>query len=946
MDNTVDSHPSYTYMQNVHFGSNDASSESKHQVHHGDQNLSRDQPNNDIDQHTGGGKICYPYRLGNGVRFGPTSNYQFRDSSMEPEAGISDIKSPRGHLQTLLNLNHGSYHNHFNPIPHTTITESISQPPTYNYFDHNTGVVYMMDHGLSYGEGILMHSPWPVSDPRMENWSMHFPHHLDSPVTQDDSLVSSYTDEGSSSSTRTKRKTPSPLSTEEELETILSSASSSSPRPQSATSSSSETNRVAKRPKARTSPRRRVSTRDPDWNDLERLLLSPDLATSPPDGLGITPAATSAGRHRGVPKLDLQQLSHVVMNRMYTRSDECSIVWMHPVVVQRSYGKEKRYFTPPPTALLFGSGWNLTSPSPEFVKALVQNDPIPYTSPSVKPFLSFTQPNQRSSLVDDGSISGTLMIENMKVSHLGRTLPFLSRELPDAEMPVARVVFKTISCSEATEKRRQFHLHLDMVENHNEQEIHMGSLSSLEITVISKPSKKKSANKRADSILAADTITSGSLISLFTRTRCQHTSTRFMCLGQSREDLAPAASRYDAFQIWNILDPQLPNILKDDEVEEAISITKREVGDITRAHDALYFDDVVILYHVGSGLATKAMILRRVDAKTNSVEINDHEPFHLRDRVALSQLNKIALQIHSSELRDVVSDSIAWIANLGDAVDVWYSQGGPARAPALVTTFSSNSTTPQRQRAAPMTDLEVMINSVFANATQRQSPSDMAGAIGVISVDSKNDGVDGSNTSSSSISSRKANRKSRGSISSKQSSKDDIDVGNTGSDGDGQKPDEEAGRRVLQVDDNAIWNIVGVGVTEATFYPRPSGMMPGTLAPLIPLIYEVKQLATGVLQVIGDKFSRDLIAFIGATPAQSSFQSSNVLVIHIPHTSSTKYHDEDLEDERVLLDEALLVNTEILPIFLVRCDGTVYRTGYHMRDGKLLDLFTTRQSTQ
>ena len=100
-----------------------------------------------------------------------------------------------------------------------------------------------------------------------------------------------------------------------------------------------------------------------------------------------------------------------------------------------------------------------------------------------------------------------------------------------------------------------------------------------------------------------------------------------MCVGPSQEDLVPAASKFDAFEIWNILDPRLPSILKDDKIEDAIELIQREVGDTTRALDALYFDDVVILYHADSGLATKAVILRRVDAKASSIETNEHGMF-------------------------------------------------------------------------------------------------------------------------------------------------------------------------------------------------------------------------------------------------------------------------------------------------------------------------------
>ncbi|KAJ3410016.1 hypothetical protein HDV05_004123 [Chytridiales sp. JEL 0842] len=168
------------------------------------------------------------------------------------------------------------------------------------------------------------------------------------------------------------------------------------------------------------------------------------------------------------------------------------------------------------------------------------------------------------------------------------------------------------------------------------------------------------------------------------------------------------------------------------------------------------------------------------------------------------------------------------------------------------------------------------------------------------------------------------------------------------------------------VDEFGIWTLVGVDQAEYSFWLPPAHLAVPThlmangeddmngdrFNPLpVPVVYSVRHLAAGVLQLVGDHFTDRLRVFMGSTLASRTMVRS-VEAIDVDITGI--FHEERLMLERIALDEKKVLEMEkagtdkeeidkvraqisprpckrVEPILLVRDDGVVFRSGFYAR---------------
>ena len=200
-------------------------------------------------------------------------------------------------------------------------------------------------------------------------------------------------------------------------------------------------------------------------------------------------------------------LDQYINSRNRMAMGERSVIVMSSKVAQKSYGSEKRFLCPPPTAILIGNQWWSESrhsddpklAAPRIVismsgEAPPQESSIEWTTTSGKPF-DVTEPP-----ADDTTYIGR---------SIGKHL-FISTDDQERKKKVEALV-KITAPSEDGEPERV-----------------IGTFPSRPIQVISKPSKKRQSAKNLELC-----VNHGSTISLFHRLRAQTVSTKYLCVSGS-----------------------------------------------------------------------------------------------------------------------------------------------------------------------------------------------------------------------------------------------------------------------------------------------------------------------------------------------------------------------------------------------------------------------------
>lgn len=210
------------------------------------------------------------------------------------------------------------------------------------------------------------------------------------------------------------------------------------------------------------------------------------------------------------------------MNRL--AFGERTVIVMSSRVAQKSYGTEKRFLCPPPTAIMIGnSWWSETTRRGEDPK---QAPPRVVISISGEP------------MPQEGSVEWT--------STSGKA--FDVNDPPAGTTFIGRCVGKQLYISDVDEKKKKVEALVKIMApaSDDEPERVIGVFPSRPIKVISKPSKKRQSAKNLEctycSIARFKTsplnvslvcINHGSTISLFHRLRSQTVSTKYLCVSGS-----------------------------------------------------------------------------------------------------------------------------------------------------------------------------------------------------------------------------------------------------------------------------------------------------------------------------------------------------------------------------------------------------------------------------
>ncbi|BGP25114.1 hypothetical protein JCM10295v2_004034 [Rhodotorula toruloides] len=326
---------------------------------------------------------------------------------------------------------------------------------------------------------------------------------------------------------------------------------------------------------------------------------------------------------------------------------EKTVVILNPKIAQRSYGNEKRLLAPPPMALLLGTSWwqsydvDPTATSPD----------SPTTSSNFSPFQAYTgslptppSPPHRVQLASEVyiSISTDRVFPKQPattswVSDEGTAV--IERQEEDPPPIAGRAMSKGLAVSVPGELNKDVSTTVNAVvticepgKGDVESRV-WARLMGKPITVISKPSKKRSAAAGGVSGLHH-----GSLVSLYNRTKTYTGSTRYLCTSgvqsifplhdwssmtspSRARSFAPSDARdtrfvakataWDAFVVYAVdtemeprqQDPPNPTFPKP-------PLNAVQFADETKP---LYYNQTVVLQDLATGVVSPVLVLRRVD---------------------------------------------------------------------------------------------------------------------------------------------------------------------------------------------------------------------------------------------------------------------------------------------------------------------------------------------
>ncbi|KAH9931053.1 uncharacterized protein BXZ73DRAFT_90143 [Epithele typhae] len=335
---------------------------------------------------------------------------------------------------------------------------------------------------------------------------------------------------------------------------------------------------------------------------------------------------------------------------------ERTVIVMSSKVAQKSYGTEKRFLCPPPTAIMIGNSW--------WSDVTRRGDEPKLCPPRVVVSISGEPAPQ------EGSIEWT--------TATGKA--FDVSDPPTGTTFIGRCVGKQLYISDVDEKKKKVEALVKIMAptSDDEPERIVGTFPSRPIKVISKPSKKRQSAKNLELC-----INHGSTISLFHRLRSQTVSTKYLCVSGSGSsfkgsDGAPLmgldqrsrsqtpsfiarTASWDPF-IMYIVDvnkpaggvdsppPPPPQPEYPSPPPNAIPFTNNG------SQIPVYYNQTVVLQCLTSGVVSPVLIIRKVDHQTTVVGgglqegakgIADH--YCTPGEVCgdpVSQLHKIAFEVY------------------------------------------------------------------------------------------------------------------------------------------------------------------------------------------------------------------------------------------------------------------------------------------------------------
>lgn len=298
---------------------------------------------------------------------------------------------------------------------------------------------------------------------------------------------------------------------------------------------------------------------------------------------------------------------------------ERTVIVMSSKVAQKSYGTEKRFLCPPPTAILIGNSW-----WSDVARRGDESKPIP---PRVTVSISGEAPGQ------EGNIEWS--------AAMGK--PFDVSDPPTGTTYIGRCVGKQLFISDVDEKKKKVEALVKVTGStgDNEPERVIAVFPSRPIKVISKPSKKRQSAKNLELC-----INHGSTISLFHRLRSQTVSTKYLCVSGSGSsfkgsDGAPLmgidqrtrastpsfiakTSSWDPFVMY-IVDAEKPAGGMDSPPPPPLhpdypSPPPNAIPFMNNGTPIpIYYNQTVVLQCLTSGVVSPVLIIRKVDRQTTVV---------------------------------------------------------------------------------------------------------------------------------------------------------------------------------------------------------------------------------------------------------------------------------------------------------------------------------------
>ncbi|KAJ3883639.1 hypothetical protein F5051DRAFT_391252 [Lentinula edodes] len=335
---------------------------------------------------------------------------------------------------------------------------------------------------------------------------------------------------------------------------------------------------------------------------------------------------------------------------------ERTVIVMSSKVAQKSYGTEKRFLCPPPTAIMIGNSW--------WSDVHRRGEDPKLCPPRVVISISGEPAPQEGSIEWTGSSGKSFDVSDP----------------PSGTTYIGRCVGKQLFISDVDEKKKKVEalVKITAPSSDDEPERVIGIFPSRPIKVISKPSKKRQSAKNLELC-----INHGSTISLFHRLRSQTVSTKYLCVSGSGSsfkgsDGAPLmgldqrsrtntpsfiarTASWDPFVMYIVdvnkptggIDVPPPPALQPDYPSpppNAIPFTNNG------SQIPIYYNQTVVLQCLTSGVVSPVLIIRKVDHQTTVVGgglqegakgVADH--FCAPGEVCgdpVSQLHKIAFEVY------------------------------------------------------------------------------------------------------------------------------------------------------------------------------------------------------------------------------------------------------------------------------------------------------------
>ncbi|KAI8886164.1 LAG1-DNAbind-domain-containing protein [Backusella circina FSU 941] len=352
---------------------------------------------------------------------------------------------------------------------------------------------------------------------------------------------------------------------------------------------------------------------------------------------------------------------------------ERTVIIMTSKVAQKSYGTEKRFLCPPPTAILVGSSWLNVMRAP----------------PTLAICISGESSGQQQGSIEWYNVSGKL------VGQTGSSIikPIQQQQqIKNSSDAGGRCVLKRLYINDADEKRKKVEC---LVKVQLANGLMLGTLSSRGIKVISKPSKKRQSVKNIELC-----IYHGTTVSLFNRIRSQTVSTKYLGVSSTNGEASSfeypgrlqnqknntnnnsdtcfvaRTGNWDPFIVW-IIDPSQEKVTEEtnatsraDEYIGCPSIVPTipypnpptiALKNKTKQPLAIRYNQHIVLQCLTTGLVSPVMIIRKID-KASTVVGGAACPDELDPSLGgggecgdevlgdpVSQLHKIALQIVQPE---------------------------------------------------------------------------------------------------------------------------------------------------------------------------------------------------------------------------------------------------------------------------------------------------------